>query len=73
MKDDYIKGNYKAIFTWRGYKVQKAIENNKFLYITSVYKGQYKFSYDFTYAKYFKKLETAKKHIDILIDQERNQ
>ena len=72
MYEDYIKKNYKAYYTWQGWQIQKTNENGKHLYVSKVYRGKYTFMLDYLYAKSFKKLETAIKHIEKLIDQEAN-
>ena len=73
MINDYKKGNYTAYYTWQGYIIQRTDDNGKHHYLTKVYRGKYTFYTDYTYAKAFRRLETAQKHIDILIDQEAKQ
>lgn len=57
---------YELIQTYKGYHIRKPNPHNKFyLYVASVYKGNYKWVTDHSHAKHFS-LETAKKHIEIL-------
>lgn len=75
MQETYIKGNYRAYYTWQGWQIEKdeySLGYKRTLYLSKVYKGHYSFMLDYLYAKSFKNLETAKKHIDIMIEQEAN-
>ena len=56
---------YELCESWLGYMIRKPYRENHWCYVSSVYKGKYKFVVDFTHAKHFSK-KTALKHIEIL-------
>lgn len=57
---------YELDYKYRGYMIRQPNPNGKFyLYVSGYYKGKYKWTTDFTYAKHYS-LETAKKHLQSL-------
>lgn len=57
---------YELDYTYRGYMIRKPNPHGKFyLYVSGYYKGKYKWTTDFTYAKHYS-LKTAKKHLNNL-------
>lgn len=60
---------YEFYKTFKGYEIRK--HNGKYwVYLSKVYKGQYTWVRDYTYAKHFS-VKTAKKHIRILEGEEK--
>lgn len=54
------------IETYRGFEVRYLEPSmNRYWYIESVYRGQYKWVSDYTYAKHFTR-KTAEKHVAVL-------
>lgn len=53
---------YEIHKTWQGYQVAKEIGNDRHVYLKNVYKGEYTWTEDCLYGKYFT-LATANKHI----------
>ena len=57
---------YDLEYTYRGYAIKKPNPRGKvYLYVSGYYKGKYKFTTDYTYAKYYS-LKTAQKHLAAL-------
>lgn len=57
---------YELEHTYCGYSIKKPNPHGKFyLYVSNYYKGKYKWTTDYTYAKYFS-LKTATKHLNNL-------
>lgn len=56
---------YEIYETWQGCQVAKSIGNDRHEFLKGVYKGEYVWTSDYLYGKYYS-LKTAQKHVKAL-------